>query len=164
MHQTVIVIAKYFVVVPVLALAFVFYKLDAKHRKELIIILGLSSLLAVLLVKLGTSLYQDPRPFVRDGVKPFFASSTDNGFPSDHAAFSMLLALIVTKYSRKLGIILVALSLLIGWSRVISGVHHAQDIVGGAVLAAAGFGLAILLLNLAKWVNSGHYTNHPKPN
>jgi len=93
-------------------------------------------------VKIATTLHQDPRPFVRDHVHPYFASSTDNGFPSDHTAFSALIACIVLRYNRWLGVALAGLAVLIGTARVISGVHHGQDIVGGLVIAGLGVGMA----------------------
>ncbi|MGC1177386.1 MAG: phosphatase PAP2 family protein, partial [Candidatus Saccharimonadales bacterium] len=111
---------------------------------------AVSAVLTLLLVKLATSLHQDPRPFIRDGVKPYFASSTDNGFPSDHTAFSALIGFVVLGYSRKLGIALVLVSLLIGCTRVISGVHHAQDVIGGFVLAGIAVGLSRLILKSAR--------------
>jgi undecaprenyl-diphosphatase len=83
---------------------------------------------------------------VHDGVTPYFSSSTDNGFPSDHTAFSAVIALAVCAFSRKIGIGLIVLALVIGSARVIAGVHHGQDIIGGFLLGALGVGLGWLVL------------------
>jgi len=148
MHEVVTAAAKFAVFIPIAVVAVAFFALGKKRRWELAVLLVLSAISTALLVKFATTLHQDPRPFVRDGVHPYFASSTDNGFPSDHVAFSAVLAFVMLRYSRWLGAGLLVLSLFIGAARVIAGVHHAQDIIGGFVLAAIGVGLALLVLRL----------------
>lgn len=151
MHELVLIIAKYLVVVPVAAIIFVFVRLGKKDRIELLIFLAISVIFTAVLAKLASALHQDPRPFVRDGVKPYFPHGSDNGFPSDHTTYSALLAFVVLRYSRWLGIALAVTSLLIGTARVIAGVHHAQDIVAGFLIAAVGVGMGALLLRFAKF-------------
>ncbi len=141
MHSLVVVIAKYFVVIPILAWLLVLIRLPKQRRLRFIIFSTVSALLAAVLVKTGTTFHQDPRPFVRDHVHPYFGSSTDNGFPSDHTAFSALIAFVALRYNRWLGITLLGLAIVIGTARVISGVHHGQDVVGGLLLA--GFAVAL---------------------
>lgn len=147
MHSAVTVIAKYFIIIPVLVLVVEFIRLDAKKRLNLLIFVAVSAVVTVLLVKLATTLHSDPRPFVRDGVTPYFSSSTDNGFPSDHTTFSAVIAFCVLKYSRKLGISLAILSLVIGSARVVGGVHHTQDIIGGFIIAALGVAVCSVALS-----------------
>jgi undecaprenyl-diphosphatase len=147
MHELIIIIAKYFIALSVLALIFTFFHIKKDKRLDFVLLLLMSAVITIIIVKLATTVHQDPRPFVRDGVKPFFISSQDNGFPSDHTAFSALTAFVVYVYSRKLGLVLIALSLLIGFSRVVSGVHHAQDIIGGFIIAGLSVGLSVLVLN-----------------
>jgi undecaprenyl-diphosphatase len=149
MHTFVTLIAKYLVAVPVLVMAVVFCRLDKKQRLQFVLFAGLSCIIAVVLVKLATTMHQDPRPFVRDGVHPYFASSTDNGFPSDHTAFSSLIAFVVMKYRRRTGIALLLTALLIGVVRVVAGVHHGQDIAGGLVIAGISVACAYGILHVA---------------
>jgi membrane-associated phospholipid phosphatase len=144
MHELVILLAKYVVVVPVIALAVVFWRLDKRLRLEMAVFLALSVILATVLAKLAATLHQDPRPFVHDGVTPYFAHGPDNGFPSDHTTYSAVIAFVVLRYSRKLGAALAVLALLIGSARVIAGVHHGQDIIAGLAIAAIGTGLALV--------------------
>lgn len=146
MHSAIIIVAKYFVVIPVAALVFIFVRSSNSKRKDIIIFSFVSVLCAILLVKFATTIYQDPRPFISDGVKPYFTSSTDNGFPSDHTVFSALLALIVFKSSRRLGLVLLLIAILIGSARVLAGVHHGKDIVGGLIIAGLSYGLASLVI------------------
>ena len=155
MHELIILVAKYAVVIPVIAVAFEFIRLGRNRKLEFVVLLLASAVFTALLVKLATTLHQDPRPFVRDGVHPYFASSTDNGFPSDHTAFSAAIAFVVLYYSRPLGIGLAVLSLLIGAARVIAGVHHGQDIIGGFVIAAISVSAGVLLLRTAARLHRG---------
>ncbi len=147
MHEVVIIFAKYAVVAPVLALAYMFFRLSQRRKLEMAALLAASVMLALLLAKVAAALHQDPRPFVRDGVTPYFAHGRDNGFPSDHTTYSALVAFVLLRYSKWLGATLLALSLMIGTARVIAGVHHGQDIIGGFVIAAVGasLGFAVLL-------------------
>ncbi|HSX06434.1 MAG TPA: phosphatase PAP2 family protein [Candidatus Saccharimonadia bacterium] len=146
MHELVIIFAKYVIVTPVLVLAFVFFRLSQRRKLELVAFLVLSVLVTALLAKLGAALHQDPRPFVRDGVIPYFAHGRDNGFPSDHTTYSALIAFVVVRYSRWLGVSLAVVSLTIGMARVIAGVHHGQDIIGGFAIAAVGVSASFLLI------------------
>lgn len=146
MHEVVTIIAKYFIVFSAAGLGLAFFRIEKKRRLDFLLLLVLSAVLTVLLVKLATSVHQDPRPFIRDGVHPYFTSSTDNGFPSDHTAFSALIAFVVLRFSKKLGIVLLVLSSLIGSSRVIAGVHHTQDILGGFIIAGMAVGAGFLIL------------------
>jgi len=155
MHEVVIVFAKYVVIVPVAALVFMFIRLNNKRRLELLVFLGVSVVVAAVLAKLAAALHQDPRPFVRDGVAPYFTHGVDNGFPSDHTTYSAVIAFVLLRYSRWLGGALAVISLAVGTSRVIAGVHHGQDIVGGFIIAALGVGLSFLVLKL---VESRYFT------
>ena len=135
MHELVLIVAKYVVVVPVLAWVVVLVLLPKTSRVRFVLFSAACVGVTLLLVKLATTIHSDPRPFMRDGVHPYFKSSTDNGFPSDHTVFSALLAFVIMHYRRNVGLGLLAVAVAIGGARVISGVHHGQDIVAGVVIA-----------------------------
>jgi len=139
MHELITIIAEYFIVFPVLGFAYVFLRAEASMRKQLAISLVVSVVVTTILIKLAANIHQDPRPFVRDGVTPYFPHGNDNGFPSDHTTYSAIIAWVVFSQNRKLGVILLALALVIGSARVIAGVHHGIDIIAGFVIAAVGF-------------------------
>jgi len=133
MHELVIIVAQYVIILPVIAyLGLVYYQ--RRQLKELLLFSFISAVFALILIKVGAALHSDPRPFIRDGVTPYFKGSNDNGFPSDHTALSSLVAFIVFRYNKPAGIALFLIALAIGAARVIGGVHHGQDIVGAMAM------------------------------
>jgi len=156
MHSAVTFIAKDFIVIPGLVLMYVFWRSSNADRKKLILTAVVSGIITAVLVKLGTTVYHDPRPFVSDGVTPYFQSSIDNGFPSDHTVLSTLLAWLVFGRNRVYGIGLLLIALLIGTSRVIAGVHHGKDIIGGFMLATIGYWLGVFLISFAVQLRAKH--------
>ncbi len=87
---------------------------------------------------------------VRPDVEPHLVVVKTSSFPSGHAANSMIfylaLALVLTagtRWHRPAAVAAVLLSLLIGTSRVMLGVHWPSDVVGGWA-----FGLLWVLLTL----------------
>ncbi len=59
---------------------------------------------------------------------------SDYAFPSNHSAVAGALVVGVFVFSRKLGLIALALALVEGFSRVYLGVHYPHDVVVGLVL------------------------------
>ena len=149
MHSFISFVAQYVIFVLPLTWLAVLATLPRPQRLRFIIVSAIATILTALFVKLGTTLHQDLRPFVRDHVTPYFSSSTDNGFPSDHTAFGVLIGSVVFLYRRKLGTALVIVALCIGAARVISGVHHTQDIIGGALLAFLAIALTVFIMKAA---------------
>jgi undecaprenyl-diphosphatase len=99
-----------------------------------------------LLVKAAGAVHTDPRPFVQNpALRPWFSHPADNGFPSDHTAVAAVTAFVVLRRHLRAGLLLLAITVLIGTARVLAHVHHVQDVVAGIVIglvAAAAGGLA----------------------
>jgi membrane-associated phospholipid phosphatase len=146
-HNLVIYFAKYLIVAP-LAISAVYWllKLDKPQKLRYVALLVLGGTLSIIFAKLATSLYLDPRPFIRDGVVPYFKSATDNGFPSDHTLLSALFAAVMWPFNRRLSMLLYVMAVAVGSARVISGVHHGIDIIGGLALASLAVLLAWLII------------------
>lgn len=146
MHEVVIVIAKYFIVLSVLLTVAMWFRVSTPEKKRFILLAVLGAIFSLVLAKVGSKLYSDPRPFVVGHFTPYFSHANDNGFPSDHTLFTSFLAFTTWHFSKKAGWILLAIAVLVGLSRVIAGVHHIVDIVGSIVFAFIGVWLAGLVV------------------
>lgn len=89
---------------------------------------------AYMMAKIGSFLYDNPRPFMTDAVIPLIPHAADNGFPSDHMLLVSAIAAILYMYNRKFGIVACVLAFFVGISRVYAGVHHWIDIAGSATI------------------------------
>lgn len=147
MNELIKIVAEYVLVVSVLGIGLLLYRVAPRLRKAIILQLLIGGIITLLLAKIGSYLYNDPRPFVQGNFVPLFGHSTDNGFPSDHTLLSGLLAFTALYYSRKIGIGLLLIAIAIGGARMAAGVHHLSDIVGALIFAALGSLIAKLLLD-----------------
>lgn len=82
--------------------------------------------------------YHHPRPFmVFENVKQLINHDITSSFPSGHATFYFALAVGVYLYDKKIGAVYLALAGLIGFARIVAGVHWPYDILGGIALGVA---------------------------
>lgn len=146
MHEIVIIVAKYFVIIPVIITGLVWLQLPGREKLRFAALALIGAAIAYGLAKLGSALFYNPRPFVVGHFTPYFAHGADNGFPSDHTLLAATLAALAFSRNRRWGQVVLAVALLIGLARVIAGVHHLIDIVGAIIFGCAGVGLAWLLL------------------
>lgn len=113
-----------------------------KQQKLYMVVYGvITAVVAFALAKLGASLFHNPRPFVVDHTVPLIAHGNDNGFPSDHTLLAGIIAGTVLAVSRKWGLALAMLALVVGLARVAVHVHHVIDVLGSLGFVAIG-GLA----------------------
>ena len=138
MHGLTIFTARYLLFLMPLLPLYVLLHLKRPAQRRLVYQAILATVLAFILAKVATQLISSPRPFIADGVTPFFTSARDNGFPSDHTLMAGLVAFTTLLYSRRLGLVALVLAVLVGSARVVSGVHHGIDIIGGLVLSGLG--------------------------
>lgn len=105
---------------------------------------------ALLINALIAHFWFSPRPFMIPIGHTFLHHQPDASFPSDHMTIVMTVAfsLMYQWETRKLGISIALLGLLIGWSRVFLGVHFPMDMVGGTVVALVSSALAYRLNGL----------------
>jgi undecaprenyl-diphosphatase len=109
---------------------------------------GLAGGLALMLNVPVRAMVQRPRPFVaHPGQLDLLMSHQANGsFASDHATFTMAVAVGLLLVHRKWGLVAVVIAVFEGFLRVFMGVHYPSDILGGYALASA---TALLLAPLA---------------
>lgn len=134
----IVISAKYLFLVSIAISVFYLCYLWIKEKSKLFFLLKLSIVsftLSYILAKLSGHFISDPRPFVVEHVKPLIAHAADNGFPSDHMLLTMTIASVVFIHNRKLGVLLIIISLCVGIARVLAKVHHIEDIVGSMIIA-----------------------------
>ena len=142
MNLIIIFIAKYFLFVSAaIAVAYLFRQPRAKQKEILIFALVLLPL-SYIAAKLISRFYFDPRPFAQGNFTPLIPHAPDNGFPSDHTLLGAAIAFAVFRFNKKLGFLLLYLTILVGVARVLAGVHHATDIAGSIVIVGAIYLLA----------------------
>lgn len=101
----------------------------------------MAGLSALTVAKILSLFYQTAeRPFVSLGLAPKAAYLDNPGFPSDHALFVLVIALVIGFATRnwKVAGVLIILSVLVGIGRVAALVHTPVDVVGGYLAAIIG--------------------------
>lgn len=145
MHSLIVIVATYALYAVALGAAFAWLRAPRPDKVPFAVAGVVAAALVGILVKVAGTLWTDPRPFVVDHTTPLVSHNADNGFPSDHTALALAIALVVLARDQAIGVCLVVLALLLGAARVAAHVHHVPDILGGvvvALLAAAGGVLA----------------------
>lgn len=137
LNQIIIIAAKYLIAVPILL--FIFFLFSEKTNRKRFIIYAFSSFILIYLISLimGLIIY-NPRPFVVDNSQPLFPHLPDNGFPSQHTLLAAAIACVIFFFSKKLGLFLWTIAILIGIGRVLAGVHHPIDIFASIIIALTG--------------------------
>lgn len=135
MNELIIFVAKDLIwLIVIVAVIYVFLQ-PRKKQKELLFFVGITLPIIYIVAKIGSLFYFDARPFVAGNFVPLIDHVSDNGFPSDHTLFGAAIAMTIFFYNRKIGLALLGLALVVGFSRVLAGVHHSIDIFGSMVFA-----------------------------
>lgn len=149
MDVTITFTAQYLIyIVFLLAFIFTLQKLPSSKYRRFILLCITSLVFAVILDKLASSLFYNPRPFLVDGTVPLFPHSPGNGFPSNHTVIAVLIAGLIWTLDKRRGLILGAMAAAIGLARVQANVHHLIDIVCGAAIAILAIVCAKFLIKL----------------
>lgn len=138
MHIILLFIVKYLYLIVILV-AGLYWLTVPRDEKLRVAVFGIvCALVSLALVKLGATFFYDPRPFVNHAVTPLYPHKADNGFPSDHTVLTAFIALTIYSSSKRLGLFLLALAILIGVGRVIGNIHSPIDILGSLIFALIG--------------------------
>jgi undecaprenyl-diphosphatase len=154
MDSLIIFFAEYLLFLIILLAIIIVFKAKRKTQKYLAKLALIAFPLAYILTKISAHFINDPRPFVVDHVKPLIAHAADNGFPSDHTMLSLTIAALIFIYNKRLGIFLGILGLLVGFARVVSKLHHIEDIVGSCIIAILAIFIAWHITKRITWFNS----------
>jgi undecaprenyl-diphosphatase len=144
MDDLIVFAAQSLILLPVLVIIFILIKLNGPSRTRFLLLLLACGFLSYGFAQIISHIYNNPRPYINDGIVPLFPHSTDpNGFPSDHTLLASFLGFIALSYSKKIGLLLLIIAAIIGWARVAAGVHHLVDVIG----AFACSGIAYLIVS-----------------
>ena len=127
--------AKYLPIGFVLALVALWLTWSARNQRTAFLA-GVSALIALGLGQLIGKAFPRPRPYLSHAVNQLIPPSLDTSFPSDHAILGFAVAVMIWKYNRRAGAVLLALALLMAVARVFVGAHYPGDVLGGAVLGS----------------------------
>jgi undecaprenyl-diphosphatase len=106
---------------------------------------GVSALVALGIGQLIGMALPRPRPYLTHQVNLLISPTADTSFPSDHATLGFAVAVLVWRYNRRAGSVLLLIALLLAFARVFVGAHYPTDVVGGAVLGTlTSFGIALI--------------------
>ncbi|HCT64891.1 MAG TPA: phosphatase PAP2 family protein [Lachnospiraceae bacterium] len=106
----------------------------AMKRDIRILYVGLIPLITFLVVTVTRNLLNLKRPFEELAFKPLLPHSVGRACPSRHAASSVIITFAVYYICPSLGIFTGILSIIICFTRVLTGVHYPRDVICGASL------------------------------
>lgn len=92
-------------------------------------------------------LFQHHQPFAEQGFEPLVPHAVDNSFPSDHVLMGGIFSSLAFLGDKRFGLALWVLTLLVGLSRMLAGLHYAVDVFVSVVLALLAVGAAWMLLS-----------------
>jgi undecaprenyl-diphosphatase len=112
---------------------------------------GAALALALVLSRIAAALLPEERPFTtHPDLHPLVAHDPGQSFPSDHALAAFGIAFAVGAFlSVRWGAVLLALAIIVAFSRVYIGVHYPSDVVGSALIAALAVAAVVLISRTA---------------
>ena len=98
-----------------------------------IIVVPLTGFLAVTVVR---KFINAPRPYTLYNIEPIIhKDKAYESFPSRHTFSITIIAMSILYYNVPAGIVMLALSLILGATRVIGGVHFTKDVIAAWIIA-----------------------------
>lgn len=151
MNNLITFFAQYLIYIIGLAVfSYAIFRLTRSEQQQLIVELIIAIVFAFVFMKIAGKLYYNPRPFVEGNFSPLFPHGADNGFPSNHSLVAAIMAISLWVYSKRAALFLITLACLVGLGRVLAGVHHTEDIIGGFLIAGLSVWLAYLAANFIR--------------
>lgn len=144
-----ILTAKYLAAVPPLLLVGVFLWALSRRDTRAMARAGLAALGAALALganQVVGQLVTRARPYsVLASVHAIGSRNGDSSFYSDHTTIAVGTAIGVFLVARRLGIGALVIATLVGLGRIAVGAHYPSDVLAGAVAAASGVAVLLLL-------------------
>ena len=137
--------------------AFVIFLFSSKHQRiRLAMTIVLAAPLSYVLGKIASTLYVTERPFAELEILPLVPHIADNGFPSEHTLYAMVIAMIIFTVHKRWGIALIVLALMVGIGRVLADVHNPIDIVGSVLIS---IGVMYITLRILRYMKNRSLTH-----
>jgi len=138
-----IAVARWLIYLVPLALAVAWVRGDTAARRELLQVLVAVGL-AVAIAQVVAHVWPQPRPFALHLGTQYLDHATDPGLPSEHVTvfWALALATLRTRRFALWGLPLLAVGLLVGWSRIYLGVHFPLDVAAALPVAWASSAMA----------------------
>ncbi len=115
----------------------------------LLLAIGLSDAISARVLKPGVG---RPRPcYELENVRLLVSCGGQHGFPSSHAANAFAAAVTLAYFYRRYTGILMTLTFLVGYSRIVVGVHYPGDVLGGYLLGAVNASIFLALYQKFPW-------------
>lgn len=146
MDSVIIFTARYLIILVPLILLHILWTLPPKERVRFVALTIFSLMLAFALAKIGTYLFNNPRPFVVGNFDPLIPHGIENGFPSLHTLVAATTAVLIFTRKRAIGAATFVVAVCIGIARVLGGVHHGVDVFASLLIALMVVPLARQLL------------------
>lgn len=106
-----------------------------KEYRKIIFLALLSAFVSRFVVtEIIRALYFHPRPFQMLSISPLISHPPTASFPSGHASFYFALSTVIYFFNKKLGVLFLIISFLIGIFRIYCGLHWPSDIFGGMLI------------------------------
>ncbi len=118
---------------------------DPDQSRRGLLLVVVAAILALGINAMLNAAVPRPRPFLALPAHVLVARPTDPSFPSDHAAFTSAIALMLLALGEVAwGALALFGAVGIGMARVMVGVHYPSDILGAMVVAAAAVVVVLL--------------------
>ncbi|KTC88117.1 MULTISPECIES: undecaprenyl-diphosphatase [Legionella] len=144
--------AKYLIFVAEFGLIGLWIWGDTKTRKT-VVFAFLCSALGLFIDWLIGTVYFHPRPFELGIGHTFIYHAADSSFPSDHTtSLASLSFMFLWRDSSRsfVGLLLLLITLWVGWARIYIGVHYPFDILGSLFVS---FIATIIISYLTPWIS-----------
>lgn len=112
------------------------YLIKVKDAFKKVVIVFAPASVAWFFATIIKDLFKRPRPFIElsDSITPLFTHGGMDSFPSGHSTFFIALGICVLSLNKKFGWFLIICAVLIGITRIISGIHFPIDVLSGFII------------------------------